>query len=87
MSKFRLLAATFALVAGSSGYAYADKPGADWMPAELVKQKLMATGYSNITEFEADDGHWEGEGIKNGKKMQFHADPKTGEIISEKPNH
>jgi len=32
------------------------------------------------------DGHWEGEGVKAGKKMQFHADPKTGAITSEKPN-
>jgi len=56
------------------------------MPADQVKQKLMAAGYTSITEFEADDGHWEGEGVKNGKKMQFHADPKTGAIMSEKPN-
>ena len=56
------------------------------MPAEQVKEKLMAVGYTNITEFEADDGHWEGEGMKNGVKMQFHADPKTGEIVSEKPD-
>ena len=49
-------------------------------------QKLMATGYTSITEFEADDGHWEGEGVKNGATMQFHADPKTGAILSEKPN-
>ena len=41
----------------------------------------------SITAFEADDGHWEGEGVKNGKKMQFHADPKTGVILSEKPNN
>ncbi|MBO1019968.1 MULTISPECIES: PepSY domain-containing protein [unclassified Methylobacterium] len=74
------------LTAGSTGIALADKPGADWMPAEQVKQKLMAAGYTDITEFEADDGHWEGEGMKNGVKMEFHADPKTGAIISEKPD-
>lgn len=80
---------TMVLVAGGlllGTAAYADQPGADWMPADQVKQKLMAGGYSSITEFEADDGHWEGEGVKNGKKMQFHADPKTGAIMSEKPN-
>lgn len=66
--------------------ARADQPGADWMPAEQVKQKLASEGYSAITEFEADDGHWEGEGTKNGRKMQFHADPKTGAILSEKPD-
>lgn len=70
----------------SGTIAFADTPGADWMPADQVKAKLMSAGYSSITSFEADDGHWEGEGIKNGKKMQFHADPKTGAITSEKPN-
>ena len=63
-----------------------DKPGADWIPAEQVKQKLMDAGYSSITELEADDGHWEGEGLKNGVKMEFHVDPKTGAITKEKPD-
>ncbi|QND72691.1 PepSY domain-containing protein [Tardiphaga robiniae] len=35
-------------------------------------------------KLEADDGLWEGEGIKNGRRMDFHADPKTGVIVSEK---
>lgn len=76
------------VVAGASGYAYAgnDKPGADWMPAEQVRQALMAAGYTEIMELEADDGQWEGEGMKNGQKMEFHADPKTGVIVSEKPD-
>ncbi|WOH47641.1 hypothetical protein [Bradyrhizobium sp. sBnM-33] len=34
-------------------------------------------------KLEADDDQWEGEGIKNGQKMDFHADPKTGVITSE----
>lgn len=78
---FALAAALFAL---GGSYAQADQPGADWMPAEQVIQKLKAAGYTNISELEADDGHWEGEGMKNGQKMEFHADPKTGAIISEK---
>ena len=82
--RLTLLVISGAMVLGTA--AYADQPGADWMPADQVKQKLMTGGYSSITEFEADDGHWEGEGMKNGKKMQFHADPKTGALLSEKPN-
>lgn len=67
--------------------ADADRPGADWMSADQVEQKLMAAGYnSSITEFEADDGHREGGGVTTGKTMQFHADPKTGALMSEKPN-
>ncbi|WP_345946453.1 PepSY domain-containing protein [Bradyrhizobium sp. 176] len=51
---------------------------------EQVQAKLMQSGYSQVTKLEADDGHWEGEGIKGGKKMEFHADPRTGQITSEK---
>ncbi|MDO9428310.1 MAG: PepSY domain-containing protein [Methylobacterium sp.] len=86
MSRFLPLALALALSCTASTLALADQPGADWMPADQVKQKLMATGYTSITEFEADDGHWEGEGMKNGVKMQFHADPKTGALLSEKPD-
>ena len=82
--RLALLVIADAMVPGTA--AYADQPGADWMPAGQVKQKLMTSGCSSTTAFEADDGHWEGEGVRNGKKMQFHADPKTGAPLSEKPN-
>ena len=29
-------------------------------------------------------GHWEGEGLNNGRKMEFRADPRTGLVTSEK---
>lgn len=57
------------------------------MPMEQVKAKVMESGYTQVTKLEADDGRWEGEGVKNGQKMEFHADPKTGLIVSEKPDH
>lgn len=86
--KTTITAAVFAIALGSAmgagSHARADQPGADWMPAQQVKEKLMQSGYSQITELEADDGRWEGEGIKNGVKMEFHADPRTGAIIKEK---
>lgn len=75
------------LMLGLSGPmgAMADQPGPDWMPMEQVKAKLMASGYSSITKIEVDDGHWDGEGIKNGMKMKFELDPKTGDILGEAP--
>jgi hypothetical protein len=75
-----------ALALGSAGPTLADQPGADWIPVDQVEQRLMAAGYTNITELEANDGHWEGEGTKNGLKMEFHVDPKTGAITKEKPD-
>ena len=64
--------------------AKADQPGPDWMPAQQVIEQVLKSGYTHVTELEADDGRWEGEGIKNGQKMDFHADPKTGVITFEK---
>ncbi|HEX5454362.1 MAG TPA: PepSY domain-containing protein [Stellaceae bacterium] len=72
-------------LAGASAVAWADRPGPDWMPLEQVAQKLKQFGYAQIWELQADDGHWEGEGIKNGRKMEFHVDPHTG-FISERPD-
>ena len=64
--------------------ARADQPGPDWMPAQQVIEQVLKSGYAQISKLEADDGRWEGEGIKNGQKMEFHADPKTGVITFEK---
>jgi hypothetical protein len=75
-----------ALLVGTTGATWADVPGPDWMPAEQVKQKLVAAGYSDIYELEADDGRWEGEGLKAGQRLEFHADARTGAILSEKPD-
>jgi len=51
---------------------------------EQVMAKVLQAGYTQVTKLEADDGRWEGGGIKNGQKMDFHADPKTGVITFEK---
>ena len=47
---------------------------------EQVKAKVMQSGYTQVNKLEADDGRWEGEGIKNGQKKDFYADPRTGQI-------
>ena len=86
MRKSTVFAAALALSASTSFSAMADQPGPDWMPMEQVKAKLLSSGYSSITKIEADDGHWDGEGVKNGQTMRFELDPKTGEIIGEAPH-
>jgi hypothetical protein len=50
-------------------------------------EAVLKSGYTQVSKIEAEDGRWEGEGIKDGKKMDFHADPKTGVITSEKVDH
>jgi hypothetical protein len=83
----RIAAVAFVAILASLSTAKADQPGPDWMPAQQVIEKVLKSGYTQVTQLEADDGRWEGEGIKNGQKMDFHADPKTGVITFEKLDH
>lgn len=66
--------------------AIADTPGQDWIPMEKVISIVKDHGYTSISELEADDGHWEGDGIKNGQKYEFHVDPHSGKITKDKPD-
>jgi Peptidase propeptide and YPEB domain len=84
MNKISTVAFALVLSAAGVDLAKADQPGADWMPAQQVIEQVLKSGYAQITQLEADDGRWEGEGIKNGQKMDFHADPRTGVITFEK---
>ncbi|KQP40822.1 peptidase [Methylobacterium sp. Leaf104] len=78
-------AALLTVLLAGPGVAAADTPGADWLTPAQTKQALTRAGYSEITKLEADDGHWDGEGIKDGRRMRFDADPKTGAILGEVP--
>jgi len=78
-------AATIALI-GTASFVRADEmPGKDWISADGLMQKLKDAGYTGIAKIEAEDGAWEGKGVKNGETMKFHADAHTGAIFSEKP--
>jgi hypothetical protein len=65
--------------------AWADQPGADWkVNKDQAETVLKGAGYTQITKIEADDGHWEGEGIKaDGKQYEFHVDPHSGNITKD----
>ena len=65
----------------------ADKPGQDWMSIDQAKSKLQAAGFSNVTTIEADDGHYEGEGVKNGQVHEFHLDPHSGALTKDELKH
>ncbi|WP_245412108.1 PepSY domain-containing protein [Methylocella silvestris] len=73
-----------ALVLMGAGSARADQPGADWMNKDVLKKQLQAKGYSSILVW-ADDGYWEGEAIKDGIIVEFHADPHTGALLKALP--
>jgi hypothetical protein len=71
------------LAASMSSVALAETPGPDWLSPVEVAKKLTESGYSHVTGLEADDGYWEGKGLKDGKLIEFKADPRTGDIIKE----
>lgn len=82
MSKPSLLA-LIALLAPS--LAWAERPGDDWITMTKAEQILESAGYKLITKIEADDGHWEGKGLKeDGQRYKFRVDPHTGEITRDK---
>ena len=82
MLKALTLASALAL-AGTT-FAHAGSPGADWMSKVDLKTKMPSEGYSAIVAG-ADDGHWEGEAVKDGRIVEFHADAHTGKITKSEP--
>jgi len=76
-----LSAATFAAAMLASGAALADRPGADWISIEQAIETAKKAGYTQLHSVEADDGHWEGKGLKqDGKVYEFKIDGKTGQV-------
>ncbi len=78
-----ILALTLGMAGSAAALADNDVAGADWMPKDQIVRKLEAACYSNITGIEADDGHCEGKGVKNGKITEFEIDPHTGAFLKE----
>jgi hypothetical protein len=77
-----LLIAAIALAC--AGCDLDDWPGSDWIPRSEAVKRLEAAGYTDVGHLEADDGHWEGKGMKNGRPEEFHVDPHSGAIYKEK---
>jgi hypothetical protein len=83
----KMILLAVALIAGVSTIASADMPGKDWMTMEQVTQKLHDMGFTSVTELEADDGHWEGDAVKDGQTYEVHVDPRTGVLTKNEPKH
>lgn len=78
------LATLFAI--GLSGPVLAEHVGQGWISIEQATEKAKAAGYTEISKIKADDGRWEGAGVKNGQRLEFHMDPTTGAISHEHPD-
>ncbi len=59
--------------------ASADTPGPRWLNVAQVTREIARQGY-RVVEIEADDGRWEGEMMRNGRRFEFRANPRTGRL-------
>jgi len=58
-------------------------PDATWLTIAQVAERITAQGYTNITEIEREDRCYEVEAEdKEGKRVEIHVDPVSGEIVS-----
>lgn len=69
-----------ALLGAAAGHAHAGQPGTDWMPMDQVVRKLGDAGYGEVRSLKADDGRWQGKGVKDGRSVVFAVDPHNGGI-------
>lgn len=76
------LAAVF--LAAVATPALADRAGPGWISITEAAQKAKDAGYTEVLKIEADDGRWEGKGVKNGQVFEFDIDPKTGALSNER---
>ena len=57
-----------------------ETPPATAKPLSAIVQSVEALGLGGITEVEFDDGFWEIDIRKDGRKIKLTVDPMTGEI-------
>ncbi|WP_327437756.1 PepSY domain-containing protein [Pseudomonas donghuensis] len=64
---------------------WAQQPGDDWKVDQTeAEATLKAAGYTRIIKIEAEEDHWEGEGIKqDGMKYEFNVDANSGKITKD----
>ena len=64
-----------------------DKPPTDAKPLSEIVLSLEKQGYTPIVEIEFDDERWEIEAYKEGQKRELKVDPRSGAIISDRPDY
>jgi hypothetical protein len=71
-----------ALLLGTGTIVYAETTLSYWISKNALTKQMEEQGYSEI-EITAADGRWVGQAIKDGKIIEFHADPHTGMITKD----
>ncbi|MBX3638475.1 MAG: PepSY domain-containing protein [Rubrivivax sp.] len=62
------------------------RPPANARLLSAIVLELERQGYGPIVEIEFDDGRWEVEAYKDGRKRKLKVDPVDGRILSDRPD-
>ncbi|WP_299599411.1 PepSY domain-containing protein [uncultured Microbulbifer sp.] len=82
--KNSLLAVTLggiAAVAATQASAKDEMPPPGAMALSAIVTKLEQQGYVPVVEISLDDGRWEVEAYREGKRWDLEVDPNSGEIV------
>lgn len=83
----RILPLALGLASVLSAPAFAES-GGTLLSAPQVRSLLAKQGYTLITDLELDHGVWEADATNaQGIPVDVFVDPRTGQIISDKPAH
>lgn len=82
IAAFKPLALAMALVF-ASGSACAADPARDGMDEAQVREALTAAGYTDIDDLDRDDGLWEADARRDGRRVEVRIDPRTGTVYPE----
>ena len=70
-------------LAFAAGTACAADPGQDGMSDSQVRDALTAAGYTDIDDLERDDGMWDADARRDGRRVEVRIDPRTGTVYPE----
>lgn len=62
----------------------ASRPPGDARPLSEIVAGLERQGYGPIVEVEFEDGRWEVEAYREGRRFDLRVDPYSGAVISER---
>ncbi|WGL17667.1 PepSY domain-containing protein [Microbulbifer bruguierae] len=85
--KNSLLAITlggFAALSSTQANAKDEKPPPGAMALSMLLTKLEQQGYTPVVDVSLEQGRWEVEAYKEGKKYDLEVDPNSGEILQMK---
>lgn len=62
------------------------RPPAGAMPLSTIVLGLERQGWGPIVEVELDDGLWEVDAWKDGRRRKLEVDPPNGRVVSDRPD-